>query len=163
MFAGGNAISGGILYVALSSVNQIAAFSISSAGALTPIPGSPCSAGGGPASLLGFGTFLYAMNARDHSISAYSVDQNTGMLTEMQGSPFPAGTAAGDFAASPRLASSFYLPDLQSNSVLGFAADGATGSLTSLSGSPYPTGVGPVALTGITFPVSDPPAASTGR
>ena len=157
MFAGGDAISGSILYVALSGLDEIAAFSINGAGALTPLPGSPFPAGGGPTTVFGVGSFVYAMNSADHTISGYSADQNTGILTEIQGSPFPSGTGSGDFVTNPRVTSIFYIPDAGSNSVLGFVADGTTGNLSPLAGSPFPTGVGPVALTAIAFPAFDPP------
>ena len=157
MFArGGSAISGGILYVALSGLNQIAAFSINGSGALTPLPGSPFAAGSGPASLVGFGNFLYALNSLDHTISGYSVDQNTGILTQIQGSPFPAGTASGSLISNPHTFSIIYAPDLQSNSILAFVADNASGSLAPLPGSPFPTSVGPMALTTVGFAVVDP-------
>jgi len=157
MFAGGDGISGSILYVALSGVNKIAAFSMSGTGALTPLPGSPFPAGGGPTMLFGVGNFLYAMNGLDHTISGYSADQNTGILTEIQGSPFPSGTGSASFVRNPRVTDIFYVPDAGSNSVLGFIADGTTGSLAALAGSPFPTGVGPVALTAVAFPAFDPP------
>lgn len=157
MFAGGNGISGGILYVALSGLNEIAAFSINGTGALTPLPGSPFPAGGGPTTVFGIGNFMYAINSVDHTISGYSVDQNTGILTEIQGSPFPSGTASGNLVTSPRVFDIFYVPDAGSNSILGFVADDTTGSVSALAGSPFPTGVGPVALTPVAFPAFDPP------
>jgi 6-phosphogluconolactonase (cycloisomerase 2 family) len=156
MFAGGSAISGGILYVALSGLNQIAAFSISGSGALVPLPGSPFNAGRGPVSLFGFTSFLYAVNSFDHTISGYSMDLNTGVLTQVQGSPFPAGTASGGLINDTRNTQIFYAPDLQSSRILAFVADGSTGSLTPLPGSPFPTSVGPMAVTTVDFPVVDP-------
>jgi 6-phosphogluconolactonase len=154
MAAGGDLISGPIVYVALSGLNQVAAFSINASGALATFPGSPYASGRGPESLLAYANFLYAMNGLDHTISVYSMDQNTGSLTEIMGSPFPAGTASG--ALITDLGGVLYAPDAQSNSILAFSADGPTGSLSPLSGSPFPTNVGPVALTAIRFPVVDP-------
>lgn len=158
MFVGGDAISGSILYVALSGLNQIAAFTIvNQSGALTPLPSSPFAAGRGPVSLFGYGWFLYALNSTDHTISAYSMDQNTGALTEIQGSPFSAGTASAGIINNTRNTSIFYVPDLLSNVILGYKVDNSTGSLAPLAGSPFPTGVGPVALTTVSFPAVDPP------
>ena len=157
MFAGGDGIAGSILYVALSGLDEIAAFSINGTGALTPLPGSPFPAGKGPTTVFGIGNFVYAMNSVDHTISGYSADQNTGFLKEIQGSPFASGTASGNFVTNPRVSDIFYVPDAESNRVLGFVADGTTGSLAPLPGSPFPTGVGPVALTAVAFPAIDPP------
>jgi 6-phosphogluconolactonase len=151
----GSGITGGILYVTLSGLNEIAAFSIADSGALTPLPGSPFSTGRGPASLLADNDYLYTLNGLDHTVSAYSVDQNTGILTQVQGSPFPAGTASGGLInGTPGV---LYAPDSQSNSILAFSVDLTTGSLSPLSGSPFPTAVGPVALTTIRFPILTPP------
>jgi hypothetical protein len=155
MFGGVGVVSGSILYVALSGLNEIAAFSITGSGALTPLPGSPFAAGKGPVTLFGSGNFVYAMNSIDQTISAYSTDQNTGILAEIQGSPFPSGTASGSFVNNPHVPEIFYVPDLQSNSILGFVEDYTTGSLAPLPGSPFLTGVGPVALTAVAFPVMD--------
>jgi 6-phosphogluconolactonase (cycloisomerase 2 family) len=112
-------------------------------------------AGRGPASLLAYNSFLYALNGLDHTISAYSVDQNTGVLTEIPGSPFPAGTAvAGLINGNGGV---LYVPDTQSKSILAFSVDGSTGSLAPLPGSPFPTSVGPVALTRVVTPILTPP------
>ena len=158
MFAGGSAISGGILCVALSGLNQIAAFSITNgSGALTPLAGSPFAAGRSPVSLFAYTSFLYALNSVDHTISAYRMDLNTGLLTPIQGSPFPAGTASGGLINDTLNTQIFYAPDLQSNRILAFVADLSTGSLAPLPGSPFPTSAGPMAVTTVGFPVVDPP------
>jgi hypothetical protein len=86
MIASGNLISGNILYVALSGLNQIAAFFISGSGALAPLPGSPSATGSGLGAIFNFGNFLSAMNNLDHTISGYNIDPNTGLLSQIQGS-----------------------------------------------------------------------------
>lgn len=143
------------IYVALSGLNEIAAYSVDGSGALAPVPGSPFMAGRGPASLVSYNSFLYALNGMDHTISAYSVDQNTGFLTAVPGSPFPAGTAVAGL--SNGYDGVLYAPDTQSNSILAFSVDGSTGRLAPLAGSPFPTGVGPVALATVRFPILTPP------
>jgi 6-phosphogluconolactonase len=157
MFAGASVNNGGILYVALSGLDQIGAFAIGASGSLTPLAGSPFAAGRGPGSLFGYTNFLYALNSLDHTISAYSMDQNTGVLAEISGSPFAAGTADGGLVNNTLDAAIFYVPDLHSSNILGFVADNTTGSLAPLAGSPFSTGVGPVALTTVGFPAMDPP------
>jgi 6-phosphogluconolactonase len=153
MAAAGNATS--TLYVALSGLNEIAAFSISATGALTPLPSSPFAAGRGPNSLLAQDSFLYGLNSLDHTISAYSVDQNSGNLTEIVGSPYSAGTA--ERGLTNNYGNVLYAPDLNSNSILAFSVDETAGTLSPLTGSPFAMSVGPVALTTIRFPVLDPP------
>jgi hypothetical protein len=156
MFAG-SANNVPTLYIALSGLNQIAAFAIDGSGALSPLPGSPFASGRGPISLLGYTRFLYALNGVDHTISAYSVDSTTGVLTEIQGSPFLAGTASQGIINGTLNTAIFYVPDRQSDNILAFVADTTTGALSPLSGSPFTMGVGPVALTAVGFPVIDPP------
>jgi 6-phosphogluconolactonase (cycloisomerase 2 family) len=151
----GSAVTGGILYEGLSGLNEIAAFSIGDSGALAALPGSPFPAGRGPTSLLVYNGFLYALNGLDHTVSAYSVDENSGSLTQILGSPFPAGTAVGGLING--FGGIFYAPDSQSNSVLAFSVNESTGSLAPLPGSPFPTNVGPLALTTIRFPILTPP------
>ena len=143
------------VYVALSGLNEIAAYSVNESGALVPVPGSPFAAGRGPASLLAYNTFLYALNGLDHTISAYSVDQSTGILTEIGGSPFPAGTAFGGLINGN--GGVFYAPDSQANSILAFSVNASTGSLAPLSGSPFLISAEPEALTSVRLPILDPP------
>ncbi len=155
MVVGAGATDGGTLYVALSGLNEVAAYSVGSSGALVPISGSPFMAGRGPASLLAYEGFLYALNGLDHTISAYGMDLNAGILTEIAGSPFSAGTAVAGLIGG--FDGAVYVPDTRSNSILGFSVNTTTGSLAPLAGSPFPTSVGPVALTSVGFPILDPP------
>jgi 6-phosphogluconolactonase len=151
MFVGGSE-SQGILYVALNAANQIAALSISGSGALTPLPGSPVAAGRSPEALLGSFNFLDAVNIIDHTISAYSMDQTTGALTEIQGSPYSVGTATAGIINGPAI----YVPDLHSSSIFAWNQDTRTGALTASPRSPFPTSVGPVGLTTVVFPILTP-------
>jgi 6-phosphogluconolactonase len=156
-------VSSGIwLYVALSNTGRIAAFRAADDGSLSPLPGSPYSAGNGPSSLTVFGNFLYALNELDHSISAYTMDPNTGMLTAVSGSPFSAGAASGGLATYlPGPTSSgpgfLYAPDPAANGFRAFSVDPTAGSLKPLAGSPFPAGTSPLAITVVGFP-SQPPS-----
>ncbi len=89
------------------------------------------------------GDFLYVSDDNSPSlISAYSINQNTGALTPIAGSPFPAGptpfyrlsyTADGRFLLVPNLGGG-----AGSGSV--FAINQQTGALTNITGSPFPAG-----------------------
>jgi 6-phosphogluconolactonase (cycloisomerase 2 family) len=59
-------------------------------GALTSIGDAPGRSGVRSLSIEGSGRFLYTANQQDENISAYAIDSNTGTLTEISGSPFPA-------------------------------------------------------------------------
>ena len=103
--------SGGFLYVSDQGDNTILGFSIGGNGNLTPLAGSPFSAGAGsinpnflavdPA-----GKFLYAANYDGGSvaasnISAFTVDSSSGALTPVAGSPFPAGVEPNSLVIGP--------------------------------------------------------------
>src|SRR6202047_2769106 len=82
------------LYVTNYSSNNISAFSINTAtGVLTPVVGSPFTAGTGPnPAAVASGKFLYVGNSTSNSVSGYTIDQSSGALTSVPGSPFAAGT-----------------------------------------------------------------------
>lgn len=87
--------SGKFVYVDLLTTNQVAGFSIdASTGALTPVPGSPFSAGKGPLGLATVNNLLYVSNTMDGTISGYTIDPTSGVLTPISGSPFPINAAA---------------------------------------------------------------------
>ncbi|HEY2677074.1 MAG TPA: beta-propeller fold lactonase family protein [Steroidobacteraceae bacterium] len=85
---------GRYLYAAnVTSANQVASFSITPAsGSLMPL--STAAAGALPISLTvdPSGAFVYAANYNSNDISAYMVDEATGALIPVPGSPFAAGT-----------------------------------------------------------------------
>jgi 6-phosphogluconolactonase len=118
--------AGGLVYAALTAANQIAAFSIDSGtGALTPVPGSPFSAGDDPAVLTLTNNFLYAANWTDNSISGYSINPSSGALTPVPGSPFgfDSATLAADLSGK-------YLYVSTSLGIVGCDINSATGALT---------------------------------
>ena len=150
------------LYVALvgtaSANNKIAAFAIDpSSGGLTPVPGSPFVTGSDPLQMtlvpitLGPQGFLYTANVQDGTISAFTADDNTGVLTPVSGSPYAAGTSVGGLAATVAATSSgsyfLYAADPQAKNIRAYTIDGNTGALSPISGSPFPAGTAPMLLT----------------
>jgi 6-phosphogluconolactonase (cycloisomerase 2 family) len=145
--------SGGrVLYVALKNANAVAALTINADGSLTPIAGSPFAAGHGTSSLDGAGSYLFAANSLDGTISSYRMQPVSGVLTEVGGSPFAAALPSGDILFSN---GTLFLPDASSNSISGFGIN-LDGSINPLSGSPFRAGAGPLALMAEGFPVVDP-------
>jgi DNA-binding beta-propeller fold protein YncE len=69
-------------------------FAIGGDGALTPVPGSPFTAGNGPVGITPTpdGRHLYVSNFGSSDISAFGID-GSGALREIDGSPFPTGGA----------------------------------------------------------------------
>jgi 6-phosphogluconolactonase len=95
--------------------NTVSAYKVGGNGSLTPVPGSPFSTGGlgsgggffasGRITTAVAGKFLYVANDGSDDVSAFSIDQQTGVLTPVPGSPFDTGGAAGgqglSLAATP--------------------------------------------------------------
>lgn len=125
--------TGSFVYVALTSTNQVAAFSIvPSSGALNVVPGSPFPTGQTPFTLAATNKFLYVTNAMDGTLSAFSIDPATGILSPLAGSPFP--RLGGSMVTDP--AGSFlYLSN--SAGMQAFSIDATTGALTEI-GTPIP-------------------------
>ena len=135
--------------------NSIAAFYIDqSTGATIQGQGSVAPAGNDPWALVVSPTagFLYADNELDNTVSGYTIDPTTGVLSPVPGSPFPVGPAlssAGPYPHSIAIDPQghfVYVLDWQGD-VVAFGINSSTGSLTSLSTTPLPTGMSAIALT----------------
>jgi hypothetical protein len=77
-----------------TATSEIAGFSKSGVtGTLTGVPGAPFSDQfqGGPMAIDGLGHFLFVINPSTSNISMFQIDQSTGSLKEVQGSPFAVG------------------------------------------------------------------------
>jgi 6-phosphogluconolactonase (cycloisomerase 2 family) len=87
------------LYIARSGTNGgVAVYSIGSGGLLTSVTGSPFAAGSGTFSVAldSTGTYVYAANRTDGTISGYTIVPSTTVsglsLTPLSGSPYKSGT-----------------------------------------------------------------------
>jgi len=87
--------------------------------------------------------FLFVVNYLDASISSFRAEPLTGQLTEVLGSPFPAGPAMQGIALSPN---GNYLY-ASGQSVFAYRVDAKTGSLTQIASYPLGTNVGRLILT----------------
>jgi 6-phosphogluconolactonase len=136
------------LYVANAGSDSVSAYTIdASTGALAPLsPGpSTIATGKNPTSIVVDtivvdGSIVFVANhGGSNDISAFSFDVETGVLTPVAGSPFPAGGnplslalgAGGKFLYTAN-------PDATNPSISGFSIDPTTGVLSALSGSPFP-------------------------
>ncbi|MGC2744282.1 MAG: hypothetical protein WA672_13905, partial [Candidatus Angelobacter sp.] len=82
-----------------AAANTVSAYSVSAAGALTQLSGSPFSTGGVGANVVCYGlnritlspinNLLFVANTGDHSITSFQINRATGILTRVAGSPFP--------------------------------------------------------------------------
>jgi 6-phosphogluconolactonase len=124
-----------------SNNNIISSYSVSASGTLTSVGSVP-----GPAQILQLsvspsGNVLYALDASDHLIAAYSISQ--GVLTPLPSSPFglPSSGAPTAFAIDPS-ESYLYVTEAGADSLSGFTI-APDGSLTGMSGPFFAVGQGP--------------------
>jgi 6-phosphogluconolactonase len=88
------------------------------------------------------GRYVY-MTTNDATLNGYSIDNTTGELTELKGSPFSASGGTRGLAADP---SGKFLYLANGQQLLGYSINAVTGALTQLSTSPYSAGIFPLSL-----------------
>jgi len=144
--------SGKFVYVTSTSEKGgnfgINAFAVQSGGSLKAVPGSPFGEALAPNAIAiePHGKYLY-VSANGAKVGGFTIDETSGALTPMPGSPFPVATYAGcsvfcaespiDLGVDP-LGRYLYGTQTGEQAVAGFKIDPTTGSLTNLPGSPYP-------------------------
>jgi 6-phosphogluconolactonase len=154
--------SGKFLFVPNTNVvgnvltSDVYAYAISASdGSLTAVAGSPFPAGVGAISLAfdATGTHLYTANSFDNNgvgqgtISAYSMDTSTGVLTPLANSPYTIAGTSPNPTQIVRAGNFLYVTDQNNNCVEVFAIASGTGALTqNVPGSPFATDVGPFSL-----------------
>jgi 6-phosphogluconolactonase (cycloisomerase 2 family) len=138
----------------MGTSTSVYAYTIDAAsGALTAVPGSPFTTGENPVSAAVdvSGRFLFVANgantANGNSVSAFSIDSNTGALTAVPGSPFAASPFPGFVATDPS-GQYVYVGLGSSSGIAAFVMNQSTGALTPMPGSPFPgNNVGAIAMT----------------
>lgn len=132
--------SGSFLY-ALSWDGDISGYQINrETGVLTPVPGSPFNAGSGFDVFGNFiivdarGHFLYAANLAENDVWGFSIDAETGALSQLEGSPYRIDPG---LLALQKQSNFLYIADEQGISAYAIQSDG---SLLSVLGSPFPAG-----------------------
>jgi 6-phosphogluconolactonase len=142
----------GFVYVANAifvslTMGSMAAFSVDpNTGVLTPVPGSPFQAGAEPAGMTAdlSGKFLYEVSnipgtgvTLTNGLTAFAINQSTGALTLIPGSPFSSGIGIGspsvDSTGKFLYASGATADPASTESIFGFSIDATTGALTPVS------------------------------
>lgn len=133
------------LYVADSAQATIAGFLVNPNGSLTPMQGSPFSAGSGPAFAVTDpqARFLYVADPPTNQIFAFALDPTTGVPSPISGSPFPAGTEPVGLSIDST-GVLLVAANRGSNNISAYSIDTTTGALSQVSGSPFDTGTAPV-------------------
>ena len=130
-----------LLYATTTS-NQVLSFSVNSSGSLTALPSAT-----GPANSESVATYFNTLQFADtstNSVDSILVDQVTGAVTPIQGSPFLLGTAGGG-PTSIMVGPYGYLYATEPNgTIVGLSPNSEVGAFSSpLPHSPYPAGVAP--------------------
>lgn len=132
------------------STSGVYGFSIQSGtGVLTPVPGSPFAAAGAssasypqPATLMVVdqtNQFLYVSTSG--GISGYTIDQNTGQLTGIAGSPFGAGvTKPWTIVITPTNSYLYELESQDNKNIFAYSINQTSGALTPIAGPPFTAG-----------------------
>ena len=142
----GGATTPKFLYAAADS--GVLGYNITGTGQLTPVPGSPFTAGAQPAAVLTDSAcnFLFVASKGSNSISVFSVNLGNGFLTPVFGSPFLTGTAPVALAMGDGF---LFAANSASNNVSVYTVRSGAGSgqfLTQVPGSPFSAGFTPSAL-----------------
>ena len=135
--------------------NTVSAYSVAADGSLTAVAGSPFMTGGAGngggffaanrLAIVTVGNFLYVTNDGNNTVSGFSVDPGSGVLTGVPGSPFPTGGTAGGFGISLGATpdgSFLFAANGDSSNIRAFAIDPDTGTLTP-TGPLVPSGGNP--------------------
>jgi 6-phosphogluconolactonase len=92
-------------------------------------------------SCLSAGKFAYVPNFGGNNISGFSINQTTGALTAISGSPYPAGVLPYGIAVTPS-GKFAYAINYNSNSISQYSINTTSGALSAIGGSEF-TGPGP--------------------
>jgi len=120
-------------------------------GRLTPIPGGSLKPTNVESLAIDpLGRYAHAVQAQEGvflaSVYAYGIDQTTGQLSLLPGTPLPTGSDMASITVDP-LGKFVYTPNQESDTVSGFSIDLANGTLTVIPGSPFSVGYGPQSIT----------------
>lgn len=140
--------SGRFLYTTNPNSNVITSFAISQTGNLSPLFTTPLSTIFPRAlTFSGSGQFLFSLNSGGSSTGPGSVSvfgvASSGALTEVAGSPFPAGALPVSAVFSKGV---LYVVNEGSANLMAFASDTRTGQLTQIKGSPYTLQSAPISI-----------------
>jgi 6-phosphogluconolactonase (cycloisomerase 2 family) len=134
--------SGRFLYVANWNASSISAFSITAAGTLMPLSGSPFAIGVKPSEIAvdPLGRFVYTMtNANTSALGVFRINSQTGQLTPVGSGTFTVPGLPESLAVNAN-GRFVYLGSDLSSAVSVFAIDINTGAPTQITGSPFPAG-----------------------
>jgi len=139
--------SGDFVFTASKSRARISVYRLDrGTGELTQVPGSPFRAVGRSPASIAFhpsGRYVYFADRFD-GILAFTFDQDSGVLSPIDGMPYPSGERTRTLVMHPS-GRFLYASNTYSNFISAYAIDPASGKLADIDGSPF--------LAGDTFPI----------
>ena len=124
-----------------------------STGNFTEVSGSPFATGNGPAgvaftfpTIINPNVFLALTDSVDNTVSVFTVNQDTGSLTSVAGSPFNTGSNPTGIAFKQDITTGNIfaaITNLNSNNISVYSVNPITGLFTPVSGSPFAAGTNP--------------------
>lgn len=150
---------GRFLYVGHESaaVGAVSGYTVNSAtGELTQIPGSPFAVAVGSTPVAVHvspdGNHLYVGSSQSTiNGHVFTIDQSTGALSQIQGSPFTLINDAISVFVHPSGKFAYFAQYFAPTGVVGLSRDSASGALSLLAGSPYAAGSAPGFISGDVF------------
>ncbi len=135
-------VCGEFSYSTNTADNAISGFSVNAHTGALVSAGAPAAAGRTPYALVSSGDkqHLYVANSDSNDLSAFAIDQNSGELTTIPGSPFAAGTRPRALAL---FRSTLFVANAGSDNLSVYRVDQKSGVPTRSSPASYATGAGP--------------------
>ena len=126
------------LYAINSRADTISIFNVASDGTLT-LSGTPVPAGGSSPSAAVIdpaGKYMLVTNNFTDNVSVFSIDANSGALTPVAGSPFPANSGPAEILITPS-GNFVYVTNPGIGMITAFTFSSSDGTLTPLPNSPF--------------------------
>ncbi len=134
----------------ITTGNSVSAYSINASNGTLSSLSSPIATGTGPSAIASdpAGRFAYVSNSNSSNISGYTINQTTGVLSQITGSPFSLDTLSfGPESLTVEPSGRFlYVADTGSNTLSSYSINQADGVISLLTNSPT-TSVDPIAIT----------------
>jgi 6-phosphogluconolactonase len=141
----GGAQPGGISEYSVGGSGTLAAARTAQALSNTTVSSTPPKTGLNPLAMVvgSNGNFVFVANQGSNSISVFSVDSGTGLLTEIAGSPFATPAGPSGLATT---GNTLFVANQGAGTVSVYTFDQTSGNLTQAAGSPFAAGTSPTAL-----------------
>jgi len=82
-------------------------------------------------------SFAFVSNTNSNNISVFQIDESTGKMAPVVGSPFPTGDSGPEFLAVDPSHKFLFVGNSGSSTVSAFQINNSTGALTPVAGSPF--------------------------